>query len=83
MRSVFIDTSVLFAAAYSETGSARDLIRLATEQRVTAFVSQQVLLETIRNVSKKIPERITDYESLLRSINPSIVPDASWSILLK
>jgi len=36
---VFVDTSVLFAAVYSATGYARDLVLLAAAGRVHLIVS--------------------------------------------
>ena len=40
-------------AAYSSTGSARDLVRLVVEGYIVAIVSEDVLEETERNLRKK------------------------------
>lgn len=48
--SVFVDSSVLFAACYSPVGSARDLINAAFESKVTLTMSVYVLTETERNI---------------------------------
>jgi len=74
MIRVFFDTSVLFAAAYSSTGSARDLVRLAIEQKIIAVVSQDVLNETERNIQKKVPQLLTAYQEFLVAFDPQIVP---------
>ncbi len=48
-RRVFIDSSVLFAAAYSVTGSAHDLVLAAIQGRITIVLSDYVLAETEGN----------------------------------
>ncbi|MBZ0301239.1 MAG: PIN domain-containing protein [Anaerolineae bacterium] len=49
---VFFDASVLFAAAYSESGYACDLIRLAIRGRIQAVVNQDVLTEVAHNINR-------------------------------
>jgi len=61
MLRVFVDASVLFAAAYSATGAARDLLWLALEERVQLLVSQDILTETERNISRKVPDKLNIY----------------------
>jgi predicted nucleic acid-binding protein len=48
--SVFVDSSVFFAASYSATGSARDLFLAALQGRVSLVLSNYVLEETERNL---------------------------------
>jgi len=74
---VFFDTSVLFAAAYSSTGAARDLIKLALDDRLQIVVSQDVLEEARRNLLKKAPEKIAVYRQLIELIEPEIAPTPS------
>ena len=54
-RSVFVDSSVFFAAAYSVTGSAHDLVRAAIHGRVALVLSDYVLAETERNLLESAP----------------------------
>jgi putative PIN family toxin of toxin-antitoxin system len=74
MPRVFVDTSVLFAAAYSSTGFARDLIRLALEKRVTLVLSQDVLAEAERNLGKKAPDQLVLLNEFLAALELEIVP---------
>lgn len=74
MVTVFFDTSVVFAAAYSSRGAARDLVRLAIEGKLTAIVSEDVLQEGERNVCKKIPEMLPVYREFMEAFAPRIVP---------
>lgn len=53
--NVFLDSSVLFAAAYSSTGSAHDLILSAIRGRVSLVLSDYVLTETERNLLASAP----------------------------
>lgn len=69
MIRAFIDASVLFAAAYSSTGSARDLINLGLEQKVVLVLSSHVTGEVQRNLSRKHPERLSTFDQLLETAN--------------
>lgn len=65
MLRVFIDTSVLFAAVYSQSGYAHDLITLALNEKVTVILSKTILNEVERNLRKKAPQRLAPYRTLL------------------
>jgi predicted nucleic acid-binding protein len=65
---VFVDSSVFFAAAYSQTGSARDLFLAALGNRVTLVVSSFVLTETRRNLERSAPQVLPSFERLRDSI---------------
>lgn len=67
MVSAFVDASVLFAATYSSTGAARDLLKLALSGRINLVVSQFVPLEVQRNLANKAPERIGFLLTLLET----------------
>jgi predicted nucleic acid-binding protein len=53
---VFLDSSVFFAAAYSVTGSAHDLLLAAIQGRVSLVLSPYVLTETERNILRRAPQ---------------------------
>jgi predicted nucleic acid-binding protein len=52
---VFADSSVFFAAFYSATGSAHDLLQAALEGRLVLVLSDYVLRETERNLLESTP----------------------------
>jgi predicted nucleic acid-binding protein len=52
---VFLDSSVFFAATYSNTGSAHDLLIAAVQGRVSLVLSRYVLQETERNILTSAP----------------------------
>lgn len=73
---VFVDTSVLFAAAHSRTGSAYDLIRAAARQEVDLWVSQYVLDEATRNLGRKSTGGLLALESMaLAGLLPVLDPE--------
>ena len=72
---VFLDTSVLFAAVYSTSGAAHDLILLAVAGEVQVLISQDVLEEVQRNLSQKVPEKLGAFHRLMQLIDPVMVDD--------
>src|ERR671915_389799 len=54
-RIVFIDSSVLYAAAFSPTGPARRLLLKGLVSHITLSLSDLVLEETKRNLKKNAP----------------------------
>ncbi len=77
MLRVFLDSSVLFSAAYSSTGSSRDLIREAIRGNLTLVVSPEVLDETQRNLEQKAPHVLGSYLTLLSLSKPEITETPS------
>jgi len=57
MIRAFVDASVLFAAAYSETGASREIIRQAIRGKIQLVASQLVLEEARRNLQAKLLRR--------------------------
>jgi predicted nucleic acid-binding protein len=53
---VFLDSSVFFAADYSATGSAHDLLLAAIRGQLILVLSEYVLTETERNILKRAPQ---------------------------
>ncbi|HXF51253.1 MAG TPA: PIN domain-containing protein [Dehalococcoidia bacterium] len=73
---IFLDSSVLFAAAYSSSGSSRELILLHLQGRVVIVLSPTVLEETRRNLVGKGGASAEDVEVFLRGLGPEVVADA-------
>ena len=82
MTRVFVDTSVFFAAFYSTTGAAHDLLQLAVRGKVELVLSSTVLEEVARNLQAKAPQRSVLFEVLMRTLEPEIAPDPSRDELL-
>lgn len=60
---VFIDPSVLFAAALSTRGNARDLVLLGAKEHIEPSWSSFVLEETRRILETKAPHALTDWQN--------------------
>jgi predicted nucleic acid-binding protein len=62
---IFVDTTVLFAAARSETGFARDLIVAGTRGDLALILSRYVIEETRRNLANKAPRALSYFDLFL------------------
>lgn len=62
--SVFLDSSVFFAAAYSVTGSAHDLVLAGIAGKIPLVLSTYVLEETERNLRTSAPRVLPAFARL-------------------
>ena len=65
---VFLDASVIFAAAHSPEGRARALFELAKAGHCTLISSEHAILEARRNLRLKSPEGASSLDVLLGQI---------------
>ena len=65
---VFVDSSVFFAAACSNRGSAHDLIVAGLRGRLALVVSEYVLTETERNLRASAPRALPAFARLCRAV---------------
>ena len=73
MLRIFIDSSVLFSAAYSSKGHARDLIMMAARDEIRLVISSLVMEETRRNLADFAPEVLPALEQIFDSIDFEII----------
>jgi predicted nucleic acid-binding protein len=73
MLRIFIDSSVLFSAAYSSKGHARDLIMMAARNEIRLVISRLVMEETRRNLADFAPEVLPALEQIFDAIDFEIV----------
>ncbi len=71
-RRVFLDSSVLYAAVFSATGPARRLILKGLQGSVTLSISDLVLEETKRNLTKNAPLALPYFTILADLFSPFI-----------
>jgi predicted nucleic acid-binding protein len=81
MKRLFIDSSVLFSAAYSARGHARDLIVMAAREEVILVISPLVLEETRRNLEESAPETLPLYDLLVQTIPFEIIQPTKEDVL--
>ena len=79
---LFIDSSVLIAAAISSKGSARDLMMKSLRGEIKIAISDLVLEETQRNLTKKAPKALPALQLFLQILNPEVVSPTK-SLVLK
>jgi predicted nucleic acid-binding protein len=69
-RRIFLDSSVLYAAAFSATGPARRLILKGIEGSIALAISDLVLEETKRNLTKNAPEALPYFSLIADLLSP-------------
>lgn len=62
------------AALLSSEGAASELIHLAEDNAIRMVVSEEVIVEIDRVLSKKFPDRIHRSRELLKRLGPEIAP---------
>ena len=72
---IFLDASALFAAAYSSTGAARELLRLSLEKRVQLVTNQIAVEEADRNLERKAPEGVAIFRAILNAFPIEVLPE--------
>ena len=73
MIRTFLDASVLFSAAYSDTGASREIIRQAIRGEIQLVASQLAFEEARRNLEAKAPEVVSDLEEFRSTVEFEIV----------
>jgi predicted nucleic acid-binding protein len=71
-RRIFLDSSVLYAAAFSATGPARRLMLKGLDGSVAISLSDLVLQETKRNLQKNAPSALPSFNLLADLFSPFI-----------
>jgi predicted nucleic acid-binding protein len=78
---LFLDTNILFSAAQSPRGGARQLFELAAAGHCNLVTSQHAVLEARRNLTVKSPSSIGEFVSVLASVE--LVPEAGSGLVAK
>lgn len=73
MIRIFLDSSVVFSAALSPSGASFALLVRALRGEVEIIVSNLVLDEVRRNLEKKSPDVLPDWEQILAALAPLVV----------
>jgi len=73
----FLDSNILFSATLSSKGASRKILHLSAERAIHTVISQQVVDEVERNLSRKYPELLDLFPSLLQEAQVDIEDDPS------
>lgn len=74
---LFLDASVLVAGAISPPGGSGYILLLGELGSVELLVSQQVLTEARRALTRKAPRALPEFERIPRAAKLRVVPDPS------
>jgi predicted nucleic acid-binding protein len=80
-RRIFLDSSVLYAAAFSKIGPARRLILKGLEGSIVLAISDLVLEETKRNLTKNAPLPLPYFTILADLFSPFITNPTKAEVL--
>ena len=80
-RRIFLDSSVLYAAAFSATGPARRLLLKGLAGSVHLTISDLVLAETKRNLKKNAPSALPSFTILADLLSPVIANPTKGQVL--
>jgi uncharacterized protein len=80
-RRIFLDSSVLYAAAFSATGPARRLILKGLKGSIALAISDLVLDETKRNLTKNAPLALPSFMVLVDLLPPFITNPTKVQVL--
>lgn len=58
MAKVFLDASVIIAGMNSSTGASNFILKLSKDKKIRSFVSEMVIQEVVRNLKKKLPDKV-------------------------
>jgi predicted nucleic acid-binding protein len=80
-RRIFLDSSVLYAAAFSATGPARRLLLKGLDGRVALAISDLVLEETKRNLTQNAPAALPSFHLIADLFSPFITNPTKAAVL--
>lgn len=73
MKRLFLDSSVLFSAAYSSRGHARDLILMGIRREIVIVISRLVIDETRMNLGEKAPDKLYLLDTIVENVPFEVV----------
>jgi predicted nucleic acid-binding protein len=80
-RRIFLDSSVLYAAVFSATGPARRLLLKGLAGSITLCISDFVLAETKRNLTKNAPAALPYFTIIADLLAPQVTTPTKTAVL--
>jgi predicted nucleic acid-binding protein len=81
MQRIFIDSSVLFAAAYSTSGHSFDLLHMSAQGKIIVVLSDFVIEETRQNLAASNPEKLPLLEKIINAAKIEIIETSKEEVL--
>ena len=74
---IFFDTSAYIAGLRSPVGAARELLNLAAAETIGMVVSEEVVTEIDRVVTRKFPDLVQESRQIWKELKPEVMPNPS------
>ena len=74
---IFFDTSAYIAGLRSSVGAARELLNLAESETVGMVVSEEVVTEIDRVMTRKFPDVVQESRKIWKELKPEVMPNPS------
>lgn len=74
---IFFDTSAYIAGLYSSEGAARELLNLVESEAICMVVSEEVITEIDRVMTRKFPDLVQESRRIWKELQPEVVPNPS------
>lgn len=78
---IFFDTSAYIAGLRSAIGAARELLNMAEAESIGVVVSEEVITEIDRVITRKFPDLIQESREIWKDLRPEVVSNPSASEL--
>ncbi len=74
---IFLDSSALIAGVISAAGAARVLLVMSEKGDIDLIISDYVITETERSLTRKVPHALEDYREALKDAHIKVVRNPS------
>ena len=74
---IFFDTSAYIAGLRSPVGAARELLNLAAAETIGMVVSEEVVTEIDRVVTRKFPDLVQESRQIWKELKLEVMPNPS------
>ncbi len=74
---IFFDTSAYIAGLRSPGGAARELLNLAESETISMVVSEEVITEIDRVITRKFPDLVQESREIWKDLKPEVIPNPS------
>ncbi|MBI4432355.1 MAG: PIN domain-containing protein [Candidatus Omnitrophica bacterium] len=76
---IFFDTSAYIAGLHSPESAARELLNMAASETIAMVVSEKVITEIDRVMTRKFPDLVQESRQIWKNLKPEVVPNPSTS----
>ena len=77
LLNLFLDSNVLFSGIASKKGASHEILKLGIANKTKIITLDYVLDEVRLNLSQKMPQRLADFEQILKLVEPIVCPEPS------